>query len=234
MEIEIWSGKTKAIVDSQGAYLTNLSDEVGDIIFPKRTITAPGGSKKTRGGIHVCMPNFGPGGSSGQPQHGYGREMKWEVSDTTDGSVLLTLAKGVGEYVNLAAVLTYQLSDRQLLTTLELVNNGTSGIRVAPAFHPYFYAANDEVTVDSEKKEKALFEDAVFESRKEHTLQQADRTITIASDNLPVWALWTDSLGKYFCIEPTADGFSFLNDDPKTGEMLAGDDSRVYQMTINW
>ena len=234
MKIEVQSGAAKATIDPQGAYLTNLSDGSDDIIFPKDTLVASDGTEKVRGGIHVCLPNFGPGGGSGQPQHGYGRESLWEVSDSTSSSVLLTLQRGRGDYVGLEAVLTYQLSDHLLIMTLELINNGTHTLRVAPAFHPYFSLPNDDLIINDKKQGKNAFKDTVFEKSSRYTLKQGVRTISISSKELPMWALWTDELGNYFCIEPTTDGYSFLESKPKTEELLAAGSSKTYQATITW
>lgn len=233
MEIEIWSGTTKAIIDPQGAYLTNLSDDLGDIIFPKRIIKNEIGEKKTRGGCHVCLPNFGPGGESGLPQHGFARDMAWEVTDSTDSSVLLTLKNGQEGYDALESVLTYQLSDKGLLVTLEATNNGDMPLRVAPAFHPYFYAQGNEVMINGAPIKKADLVDTVFEQGDEQTVMQGNRLLTLTADNLPLWALWTDELGQYVCIEPTFDGYAFLK-KASDGEMLAHDMSKTYQMTLAW
>ncbi len=233
MEIEIWSGVTKAIIDPQGGYLTNLSDEAGDILFPKRTIKNEAGEQKTRGGCHVCVPNFGPGGKSDQPQHGFGRTFLWEVTDSTDSSVLLTLKKGAGEYKDLESILTYQLADTKLLITLELTNNGDTPLRVAPGIHPYFYVTSDEVTIDGKTEKKRDFVDTVFEKGELHTLEQGMRNVRVAAKNLPIWALWTDELGQYFCVEPTTGGYAFL-EEAKAEEMLAPDASKTYQVTLSW
>lgn len=233
MEQEIWSATTKAIIDPQGAYLTNLSDDSGDIIFPKRIIKNDVGDQKTRGGCHVCLPNFGPAGESGLPQHGFGRDKLWEVVDVTDSSVLLTLKNGDGEYSDLESILTYQLADTRLLATLELINNGDKPLRVAPAFHPYFYAPGDKVMINDVIVKKSDLADTVFERRDAQTLTQGSRRVAIAADNLPTWALWTDELGQYVCIEPTFDGYAFLK-EASDNEMLAPDASKTYQMTLAW
>lgn len=233
MEVEIWSGTAKAIIDPQGGYLTNLSDEAGDIIFPKRTIKNAAGEQKIRGGCHVCLPNFGPGGESNLPQHGFGRDMSWEVTDSTDNSVLLTLKNGRDGYEDLESVVTYQLSDTRLLITLEIINNGKKPLRVAPAFHPYFYVAGDEATIDGKTEQKHAFADTVFEKGEGRTLTQGSRTITVSSENLPVWALWTDELGQYFCVEPTVNGYAFLSPQ-KDDESLAPEASKTYKTIISW
>jgi glucose-6-phosphate 1-epimerase len=144
MEIELFNGSAKAIIDPRGAWLTNLSDDYGDILYPKRTLVAGDGTKKARGGSHVCLPNFGPGGDSGQPQHGFGRVMDWEVTDTTAASAMLTLAHGNNDYANLSALLTYHLESQSIIMTLEVTNDGAADMRLAPAFHPHFSTVHNK------------------------------------------------------------------------------------------
>ena len=97
MDIELYNGDAKAIISTHGGYVTNLANDDGDILFPKRTLKAPDGSEKVRGGCHVCLPNFGPGGDTGLAQHGFGRTSEWVVASKSEAAVELTL-KGEGEY----------------------------------------------------------------------------------------------------------------------------------------
>lgn len=235
MEVEIQNDNTKAIIDPHGAWLTNLSNEYGDIIFPKRNLTSEDGSVKQRGGCHVCLPNFGPGGASGQPQHGFGRVMDWELTDKTDSSVLLTLKKGEGEYSDMESVLAYQLGDDRLVMTLEVVNNGAADLRVAPAFHPYFALIEEnDVAIDGVKEPLDDLAEAQFSQGIMHTLDAAGRTLTLTSDELQTWARWTDRLGKYVCVEPSLGGFTFLKETPEAGEILKSGESKTYTFTISW
>ena len=62
MNITLHTGTTAATITTDGAYITSLTDEHGDVFYPLQQLTAPDGGRKTRGGCHVCLPNFGPGG----------------------------------------------------------------------------------------------------------------------------------------------------------------------------
>jgi galactose mutarotase-like enzyme len=235
MEVELVHGTTKAIVDPKGAYLTNLSDENGDLFYPRRNLTAPDGSVKLRGGCHVCLPNFGPGGTSGQSQHGFGRTNMWEVTDKTENGIILTLAAGVGEYKDLATVLTYQLADNMILMGCEVSNNGEAPLRVAPGFHPYFSLTGEsEIEIDGQKELLGDLAEAQFTEGDHHELKTAARTFTMSSTNLPVWAKWTDQLGKYVCMEPTLGGFTFLKEAPNPAEILQPGESKTYKVSITW
>ncbi len=234
MEIELWNGNTKAIVDPSGAWLTNLSDENGDILFPRRKLNTPEGIAKIRGGCHVCVPNFGPGGESGQPQHGYGREKEWKIGDQMDDSVLLTLGHGEGDYAEVKAEVSYQLSERALVVTLELTNNGQETVEVAPAFHPYFAlnAGEENVKIDGETRELDSFLDTEFITGEKHTLETAARSLTLRSQEFSTWALWTDRLGAYVCVEPTHSGYAFAEDGEK--KQLETNEKFVWKWTLEW
>ena len=65
-------------------------------------------------------------------------------------------------------------------------------------------------------------------------LETSQRTITMESKRLTTWARWTDQLGSYVCIEPSLDGFAFLNDTPRDEELLGVGEVKTYQATISW
>lgn len=235
MEIELWNGGAKAIIDPRGAWLTNLSDDFGDVLFPKRSLKTADGQAKARGGSHVCLPNFGLGGDSGQPQHGFGRTVDWEVSDKTESSVLLTLREGEGDYAAMSSLLTYQLSEQNLLMTLEVTNNGSENLRVAPAFHPYFAALGDaEVKISGENYPLDELAETVFISGNAQELQTQNRVVNLASDTLTTWALWTDQLGEYVCVEPTLGGNLFVEPTPQEDEILHPGETKTYAASIAW
>lgn len=235
MEAEIWCEDSKAIIDPKGAWLTNLSDTDGDVLFPRRTL-GDNGAKKLRGGSHVCMPNFGPGGSSGLDQHGFGRMLPWNIIDRTESSLLLSLDSGEGDYVDMAALMTYQLADRALLVTLELTNNSDDELRVAPGFHPYLLASVEgSVIVDDTTYKTDELGEVVFIEGNEHELVTSAGTFHMRSDELTQWALWTDRLGQYVCLEPTLAGFSFRDSAaPSAKEILPPGASCQYGFSLAW
>lgn len=234
--IELWNGSTKALVSIDGAWLTNLSDDNGDILFPKRLLTAADGSKKQRGGCHVCLPNFGSGGLSDQAQHGFGRQMVWAVARQTQGEVTLELPNGDDEYPDLSSQLTYALDEASMTITLKVANNGTSELRIAPGFHPYFAVADGEgqVSIDGETVDVQDLEGTLFSEGTSKQLTLQKRTIGVASDDLTTWAAWSDRLGNYVCLEPTYAGYAFLQDDPSDDQLLRPGQSRTFSASIGW
>lgn len=233
MDIELYDSTTKAIISTKGGYVTNLADDDGDILFPKRILKAPDGSEKTRGGCHVCLPNFGPGGESGLEQHGYGRTSEWTVVERSETRVELSLA-GQGEYENMDSFLTYEVQENAFTMQLELKNKGKSSLKVAPAFHPYFFCAGSSPVIDGEHySDLAEFIGTRFIEGTEVSLKLASRTLTLNSRELMHWAEWTDQLGDYFCVEPTRSGNAFLDDISRADELTA-ECARVYNFEISW
>lgn len=232
--MELWSGNTKAIIDPIGGWMTNLSDEYGDVLFPKRSLKTADGGTKVRGGCHVCLPNFGPGGDSSQPQHGYGRTSQWQVSGKTRSSALLTLASGEGGYEGVSAKLSYQLTERELAMRLTLANGGDTTLEVAPAFHPYFSLNSDEATVavDDEVYQLDELADTGFIDGNAHALKTMGRSFELYSDELRRWALWTDRLGAYVCVEPTENGFAFA--ERLTKKQLKPNQEFSWNFTLKW
>lgn len=233
MEWQLYNGETKATVSSKGGYVTNLANGNGDILFPKRTLKNTAGEDKTRGGCHVCMPNFGPDGGTGLGQHGYGRNSEWTLVSNEDTSVTLALA-GQGDYADLRATLHYELAANEFTSTLTLRNGGQKPLPVSPAFHPYFNLGGQKPELDGETHEDlAEFEGTLFIDGDSRLLGVANRTLSLTSINLARWAIWTDQLGDYFCVEPTQAGYAFAEDISR-GDVLEQNQEKTYNYTIKW
>jgi len=233
MDIEIYSGDTKAIVSTQGAWITNVSNLDGDILFPKRRFVVDG-KEKYRGGCHVCVPQFGPDASGNLAQHGFARDVMWEVFEQTTDSLTLVL-KGEGDYVGLEAELAVTVLENGLSQQLTLRNIGNSALRVSPAFHPYFALGSDrEAVLNGEALELNELKEAVFKSpHGAMQLRTNNRVLSLASDGLPTWAVWTDSLAPYVCVEPTEDGFAFAS-EPLADQQINRGEERSFGFYITW
>jgi glucose-6-phosphate 1-epimerase len=234
--IELRKGDIKAIIDPHGGWVTNLTNESGDIFFPKRALEDSDGTTKMRGGCHVCLPNFGSGGTSDQLQHGFGREVIWDVADIGENYALLTLLEGPGLYKELSSSLTYIIEDATFEMILEVVNDGSNGLRIAPAFHPYFalHSEDRSVMVDDENTPLETLVDTVFTAGTMQKLATKQRTFVLTSASLPVWAAWTDLLGPYVCLEPTQAGYAFLKEAPDAEEVIDPGKGKKYSLKIDW
>jgi D-hexose-6-phosphate mutarotase len=184
------SGKAEVEIDPKGAYVTRWAVDGRDILYPKSELKNSKGESKTRGGCHVCLPNFDNGDKYGLPHHGYGRLVDWRVVSQSASSLALEIDNGDQQvpekYHGLKARLVYTLEADKLTMLLWVKNAGDAGVEVDPAFHPYFL--NDA----------PLYE--------------------LSPMNLPVTLVWSDNLDNYFCAEPTANGRSFKDSVPNVLE----------------
>ncbi len=233
MDIELYSGATKAIISTKGGYVTNLADDRGDVLFPKRVLTTADGAEKTRGGCHVCLPNFGPGGEFGLEQHGFGRTSEWRVVTQSQTSIELILA-GEGDYADMDSFLRYEVAEGAFTLQLTLKNNGLSPLPVSPGFHPYFYRGGRAPTLAGVTyKDLTEFAEVKFIDGDNQHLAVAGRQLTLQSNGLSRYAVWTDQLGDYLCVEPTQSGNAFLEDITRTDTLQPGG-QQVYRFTIAW
>lgn len=231
--IELSSGNASAVIDPDGAWVQSLRHSNKNIFFPKTAVKYRQETKQ-RGGMHVCLPNFGPGGDSGLNQHGYGRTSNWVVETQTERFVSLSL-RGEEKYVDLRSVVTYTLGETSFTANLHVENTGTSVLRVAPAFHPYFNIEPNEESVQLENTPYALSELAgtVFVTGESLILQTRKQRLKLDQENLDTWALWTDQGGSYVCVEPTLGGYRFL-EKAQSDELLQPEQSRTFTFTVSW
>lgn len=232
-EITLEIGETTATIDTNGAVVSALESKEGAILFPRASLENAQGDKKQRGGCHVCLPQFGPGGESGLNQHGFGRECEWGVAAQTDTSVELALIPTDEAYRDLAARLNYHLTESSFVMELTLTNTGGTPLAVAPAFHPYF-AHTGAATLNGEALDLAALEGTGFTRGDHQTLEAAGRTLTLTSENLPIWAVWTDQLGSYVCVEPSHSGNSFIEATHGTPQQLSLGETAHYSCAIDW
>lgn len=207
--ITLSQGDISATIDLQGAWLTKLQAGSEDMLFPRQSFTLPDGSAKLRGGSHVCFPNFGPGGDSDLPQHGFARTSQWQVVEQSDSKVELKLDVPQGDYADVEARLTYELIDGGITMSFSATNNDTKVMPICPAFHPYFATSAQESIVQGKTYTHANLSEAVFLDGSVDGLSTDGRQYDLEQKNLPQWVLWTDMLGGYVCVEPTAIGNGF-------------------------
>ncbi len=232
MNITLHTGTTTATITTSGAYITSLADEHGDVFYPLQQLTTSDGERKTRGGCHVCLPNFGPGGASGLAQHGFGRTSQWQVVEHTSDRVELML-QGSDAYAGLESRLVYTVAEHQLAMQLTLANVGEDELLVAPAFHPYF-AYDGMLVLDGQPlADLAPLAETIFVDGLTRQLATGLRTITLQSEGLPRWAVWTDELGPYLCVEPTHSGNSFA-DSPSRATVLVPGQTAQYDVRVGW
>lgn len=224
-----------AVINPDGAWLGELGVGSDQILFPRSDLKNKEGELKARGGMHVCLPNFGPGGESGLAQHGFGRTSSWTVVSQEASKAVLSLEPTVPGYVGLFATLTYRLESTSLLAELALTNRGSESMRVAPGFHPYFAVEPSEkkVFVNGTRYELSEIEGTEYIRADTAELLTKDQRVILKPENLTTWAIWTDQLGSYVCVEPTFGGNRFLEPE-SPDEQLAPGETKTYSLRIEW
>src|SRR5437764_1001842 len=96
-------GDLEAEIFLKGAWLSRFEQSGMPLLFPRQSYELPDGTTKVRGGCHICLPNFGPGGESGLPQHGFARDEEWQCHTQSASEVVLGLTVRSGQYVGLVA-----------------------------------------------------------------------------------------------------------------------------------
>ncbi len=222
-------------VDSHGAYLVSLTDGEGKPILFERTEI----DGKRRGGAHVCLPYFGADAAGVLPQHGFGRDVEWEIEVLSDREISCFYEEMDGEFpTGFRARMLYSLDQEgnSFHTALLVMNTfrRKGPFAVSPGFHPYFAVDPKDVRFNGQKIDLADFEPYKdFPDMMEMTIESGGRTITVWSQNLLHMVVWTDMKGDYLCVEPTLSGHSF--DSTKgSGVVLQTSESESFSYNISW
>lgn len=207
MEKVLKNKKISLLVNTNGAYIEKFTYDGKDVFYPKfeREIN---GKMKTRGGSHPCLPSFGPSEINDLKDHGYGRDNEWEIKKISDKKIDLYLAGRCG-YEGVDSFISYELGEDYLLAEIKMVNRSDKDLPVAPGFHPYFRAGED-FKVDGLDFGDFNLEDTYFLDANEVDFRAENFNIKITSDNFHKFAIWTDFLEDYRCVEPCYNGKSFL------------------------
>ena len=125
--------KSEAVIDDEGAFINSYKIDECNIFFPRQQI-----DNSSRGGCHVCLPNFGPGGDTDQAQHGYGRKENWQVDSVSSNKIKLSHIQKEGSYNGLISNIRYEINEDSLEMGLSCENRSSKELRITPGFHPYF------------------------------------------------------------------------------------------------
>lgn len=207
MKIELTNKKTKLIADTNGAYIDEFIYDGKDVFFPKFE-TEIGGKKKIRGGSHPCLPSFGPSEINDLKDHGYGRDYDWEIIDQSPSKVVFYL-KGKCGYEGMDSFISYELGENYLIGEIKMVNNSEKELPLAPGFHPYF-RAGDDFLVDGLDFGDFDLKDTFFLDASAVSFKADNFRVKIINDNFHKFAIWTDFLDDYRCVEPCYNGKSFV------------------------
>ncbi|WP_301286361.1 aldose epimerase [Neisseria perflava] len=211
-EILLQNKNASMQVDTFGAYVNTLHLNGETVFFPKTELNI-NGSRKLRGGMHVCLPQFGPDAGEHLAQHGFGRTSDWQIAAQSENSLSLTLQAQTPGYEHVEWQLDYSLPDeKEAVATLTVRNRGDQPIRTSPGFHPYFSAEHNCFDFNGHDYDGNKISQTEFVTSPLESNVAFDRLrINIHTENLPVYALWSDRNGSYTCVEPTAEGYGFMH-----------------------
>lgn len=132
------SAGDSATVYPFGACVTSYVKNGVDVLMV-RPDAKMDGSKPISGGIPHCFPQFGPGAIQ---QHGFARNVDWDVVEQSDSKLVLGLKES--EYTmamwpyEFTATYTLTLTDDALCTELCVTNTGTKSFDFTAALHSYW------------------------------------------------------------------------------------------------
>ena len=227
-------------INLQGAYVTSLNYARKEVLFSAQKL-----GEKLRGGVPVCAPVFGPGESVGLAQHGFARDIEWRIFSRNENEVKLTPVKNQSQvkmlpraYQMMSMQLMIKLQEDTLTMCLGIKNDGSENIVVSPGFHPYFYTTDaTNVTVQSDITRRFTAEQLLAtqflppHQNKVSFMSQENVAVTIQSESLQQYAVWSANPDKYICVEPTMGGY--LEHQPNPPVLQPGE-FQTYDMTISW
>ena len=120
-------------------YIASYKDADGTEFIAVRPDAMMDGSKPISGGLSHCWPQFGPGDIQ---QHGFARNVNWEVKSMTDTSLALEMKPS--DYTkamwdkDFLCTFTVNVEENQLTTKMHVENKGADSFDFQAALHSYF------------------------------------------------------------------------------------------------
>eukprot|EP00752_Nemacystus_decipiens_P005186 g4706.t1 len=157
-KLTISSGDAEAEIFTLGGCVTSFKVGDYDYLFV-RPDAKMDGSKPISGGLPHCFPQFGPGAIQ---QHGFGRNLEWEVVGSTDDSVSLKLSDNEETMAMwphpFECLYKVALDGSTLATELTVTNTGEEAFNFQAALHSYFRCSDiNKVTISSPQLDGASY-----------------------------------------------------------------------------
>lgn len=255
MEIEITGSRRRPwmralIAPDRGGMLSGFAIDKREIFFLDRA-TFEDRSRNVRGGVPVLFPSPGKlegdrwaldGRSGALPQHGFARNVDWQVlRQTPDGVALRLEVDAMLDWPWACRVdVTYTARGKTVTLDTRVENRSAEKMPFGLGFHPYFAVA-DKRTFRLESTAKRAFDnvskqEVPFAASKLdltasevdlHLLDHRNQGIVFGFDDLPRvtieadpafshWVLWSLPDRPFVCVEPWTCAANALN----TGERV--------------
>lgn len=199
----------KVVINTNGAFIDEFCFGEKNIFYPRFTVDIDG-YERPRGGMHPCLPQFGISEINKLMVHGYGRDLAWEIIEEDQNRIVLALDGHFG-YEGMNSLIEYSLGNNKFDVKLTLKNLSNNNLLVAPGFHPYFYY-DKNFSIDGVVLNDDDLSKTIFVKSNEINFRTGEYEVKILTDNFNVFAIWSDFIENYICIEPTFNGNSFTKD----------------------
>jgi len=245
------TGARAELAPNRGALVTRFTMGGREVLFlDEATFRDP--SANVRGGVPVLFPSPGKlkddgwareGRQGAMKQHGFARNLPWEVEGRSDTSATLRLSATPATQAqypwDFEARFTFNVEGNALRIHQRITNRGDAPMPFGVGFHPYFQvpqAQKAQVKIptkatrafDNRKKQEVAFPgfdltaDEVDLHLLDHggasaELQLPDGRVTVTgSEEYAYWVVWTLKGRDFVCLEPWTCPGNALN----TGERL--------------
>lgn len=227
------------VVPERGGIITSLGIQGEELLFLNEE-TLHNIEKNIRGGIPILFPISGQltngqyewnGTSYTMKNHGFARDLPWEVVDITTGeeeaSIKIKLQSSNGTLASypfeFELLFTYILSENELVINQEYKNRSTTEMPIYAGFHPYFKTASKQLKLDIDAIEYLDYNDMTYkkiedvinmnqkesyvlesqENSVRFSLEEIDKQITMKyGGDFSYIVLWSEEGQDFVCVEP--------------------------------
>ncbi|MDF2557181.1 MAG: aldose epimerase [Bacillales bacterium] len=256
LEITEKSTNSRAVIcPERGGILLELILNGEEILYlNEETVTDT--TKNIRGGNPILFPISGAiadnqynvdGEIISLKQHGFARNMPWDVDGMDDSSVTLTLQDTDESFevypYEFLITFTYVLEEGKMLIHQQYENHSDLTMPFYAGFHPYFLGNHKETTYEIPSKK--YMDTSTFEFHNQETpLEQmeiepskafydlSEQKVVIGQDNkkviltfskeFPVVVVWSETPEKYVCVEPWMAGPNAFHTEEKVINLKPG------------
>lgn len=209
-------------IDLNGVTISCIKFKDKDILFPFGKYLV-GDIYKNRGGIPFLFPNAGKAVEDklknlNLKQHGFARDMVWDLSETNSSMVVLSLKDTLETFemypYHFDIKMKIEVSENTFSQTLLVKNNSQNEMPVALGFHPYFYVPIEEK--DNFVFKIVDFDNTIYLEKPKETIFTLKNIANIkmeTSENLKTLAIWSEPNRPHICIEPWVGNEYVITDD---------------------
>lgn len=252
---EISTNSRAVICPERGGILLELVLNGEEVLYLNEGTFADS-TKNIRGGNPILFPISGAiadnhfnvdGETLSLKQHGFARNMAWDVEGMDDSSVTLSLQDTDETFevypFEFLITFTYVLEEGKLLIHQQYENHSDRTMPFYAGFHPYFVGNHKEMTYNIPSKKYMNTSNFEFHNQETPLEQmeiepskafyelaeqkvefgQGDKKVILTfSKEFPVVVVWSESPEKYVCVEPWMAGPNAFHTNEKVINLKPG------------